>query len=146
MSFRAALLCLSLAISVSSSAISHVSRDAVVRQTEPPFLSGTNVGDATYYQAGLGACGITSTDADYTVAISYEAFNNYPGYNGENPTTNPVCGKQIFAAYEGNAVTVTVTDACTGCALTDLDLTPAAFQVLASLSLGRLDGVTWNWV
>ncbi|KZT69915.1 hypothetical protein DAEQUDRAFT_668682, partial [Daedalea quercina L-15889] len=99
----------------------------------------------TYYETGLGACGIDNTDTDYIVAVSEDLFDNYPGYTGSNPNDNPVCNKQITASYNGNSVTVTVTDRCTGCATTDLDFSPSAFEQLADLSQGRLYGVTWDW-
>lgn len=46
---------------------------------------------------------------------------------------------------QGKSVTVQITDRCTGCALTDLDFSPAAFDELADESIGRLSGVTWVW-
>ncbi|PCH33788.1 hypothetical protein WOLCODRAFT_22254 [Wolfiporia cocos MD-104 SS10] len=113
--------------------------------SEPTWMYETNSGDATYYAAGLGACGITNTDSDYIVAVSWELFDNYPGYDGTNPNTNPVCNKQITANYEGKSVTVTVTDRCTGCDTTSLDFTPTAFQQMADLSIGRLYGMTWQF-
>ncbi|KAF9822048.1 hypothetical protein IEO21_00042 [Rhodonia placenta] len=111
----------------------------------PTWLYETNTGDATFYAAGLGACGITNTDSDYIVAVSWQLFDNYPGYDGTNPNTNPVCNKQITANYQGKSVTVTVTDRCTGCDVTSLDFTPTAFQNMADLSVGRLYGMTWVW-
>lgn len=37
-------------------------------------------------------------------------------------------------------------DRCTGCSLTDLDFSPHAFKELAgTLSVGRINGVTWAW-
>ncbi|KAH9836381.1 plant expansin [Rhodofomes roseus] len=109
------------------------------------WLSGTQTGDATYYSTGLGACGIDNVDTDYIVAVSEHLFDNYPGYAGTNPNNNPVCKKQITANYNGNSVTVTVTDRCVACAVTDLDFSPSAFQQLASESVGRLYGMTWTW-
>ncbi|KAF8997412.1 RlpA-like double-psi beta-barrel-protein domain-containing protein-containing protein [Cyathus striatus] len=103
-------------------------------------------GDATYYDAGLGACGITNTNADYIVAVSTKYFDTFPGYQGGNPNKNPLCGKNIRATYQGKSVTVKVTDRCGGCAYGDIDLTPTAFSKLAPLSVGRLHGVTWNLV
>ncbi|KZT72743.1 hypothetical protein DAEQUDRAFT_663502, partial [Daedalea quercina L-15889] len=100
----------------------------------------------TYYEAGLGACGITNTDTDYIVAVSEDLFDAYPGYDGVNPNDNPVCNKQITASYEGKSVTVTVTDRCTGCSTTSIDFTPTAFEQLADLSVGRITGMTWVWV
>ncbi|KAI0067729.1 barwin-like endoglucanase, partial [Artomyces pyxidatus] len=100
----------------------------------------------TWYATGLGACGIVNTDSDYIAAVSHILFDEYPGYNGANPNDNPLCGRQIQANYQGNSVTITVTDRCTGCAETDLDFSPAAFDTLADPGVGRLYGMTWNWV
>ncbi|KAH9839118.1 plant expansin [Rhodofomes roseus] len=113
--------------------------------SDPSWLSGTQTGDGTFYQTGLGACGVNNVDSDYIVAVSEDLFDNYPGYNGINPSNNPVCNKQITANYNGNSVTVTVTDRCVGCAVTNLDFSPSAFSQLASESLGRLHGMTWTW-
>ncbi|CDO73844.1 Distantly related to plant expansins [Trametes cinnabarina] len=99
---------------------------------------------ATFYEAGLGACGIFNTDADFIVAIDAQTFDNFPGATG-NPNTNPICNRQITATTaDGKSVTVTVTDRCAGCAPGSIDLTPTAFQQLASLDVGRLHGVTWT--
>ncbi|KAF8994155.1 RlpA-like double-psi beta-barrel-protein domain-containing protein-containing protein [Cyathus striatus] len=102
------------------------------------------VGDATYYYPGVGACGITNTNADFIVAVSAQYFDTFPGYAGGNPNNNPVCGRSIQANYQGRSVTVAVTDRCVGCAYGDIDLTPAAFGQLADLSVGRIHGVSWN--
>jgi len=71
-------------------------------------------------------------------------YDVYPGYSGGNPNANPVCGRMITASYQGKSVTVEVTDRCVACEQTDLDFSPAAFQALASESLGRID-ITWEW-
>lgn len=47
---------------------------------------------------------------------------------------------------KGKSVTVAITDRCEGCALTDLDFSPSAFNQLADFSIGRLDGVEWSWI
>lgn len=103
-------------------------------------------GEGTYYNTGLGACGITDSDAtSYIAAMSIEIFDNYPGYTGTNPNNNPLCNQKVTATYQGKSVTVSITDRCTGCSTTDLDFSPLAFQELADLSVGRLTGVTWEW-
>ncbi|KAI9062527.1 hypothetical protein FKP32DRAFT_1593170 [Trametes sanguinea] len=80
------------------------------------------------------------------VAIDAQTFDSFPGATG-NPNTNPICNKKITATTtDGKSVTVTVTDRCAGCAVGSIDLTPTAFQQLASLDVGRLHGVTWNFV
>ncbi|KAI6047570.1 RlpA-like double-psi beta-barrel-protein domain-containing protein-containing protein [Pisolithus marmoratus] len=111
----------------------------------PSYLVGTQSGQGTFYETGLGACGITNTDTQLIAAVSWELFDSYPGYDGVNPNTNPVCGKQVTASYQGKSTTVTITDRCTGCSITDLDFSPSAFTDLANESLGRI-GITWVWV
>lgn len=103
-------------------------------------------GQATFYAPGLGACGTTSTDDDMIVAVSQLLYDGFNGYTGSDPNSNPICGKKIKATYEGNSVTVTVVDRCVGCALRDLDFSPAAFTKLADQSLGRLSGMKWSFV
>jgi hypothetical protein len=94
------------------------------------------------------------------VAVSSRLFDSWPGYNGWNPNTNPICNKHIKATYGNTSVIVQVTDRCEGCAERDLDLSPSAFMQLAPLSYGRLEeaqrwigngmidlhGITWEWV
>ncbi|KAH9930556.1 RlpA-like double-psi beta-barrel-protein domain-containing protein-containing protein [Amylocystis lapponica] len=103
----------------------------------------TNTGEATYYYPGLGACGITNTQDQYVVAVSVDFYNDYPGATS-NPNDNPICQHSLTANYNGNSVTVAIVDQCEACAYYDIDLSPAAFQGLADLSVGRLDGVTWS--
>ncbi|EPS97900.1 hypothetical protein FOMPIDRAFT_55210, partial [Fomitopsis schrenkii] len=98
----------------------------------------------TWFQPGLGACGLENSASDLIVAVSTEIYDNYPGYTGGNPNKDPVCKKGITAKYKGHSVSVTVVDRCVGCATTDLDLSPAAFERLAPLSAGRIP-ISWNW-
>ncbi|KAI0313729.1 plant expansin [Amylostereum chailletii] len=106
-------------------------------------VTGTQTG--TYFEVGLGACGIQNIDSDYIVAVSKLMFDTVPGATA-NPNNNPLCNRVINAHYEGNAVTVTVTDRCEACAFTDLDFSPAAFSQLANQAVGRLTGMTWEFV
>ncbi|PFH54546.1 hypothetical protein AMATHDRAFT_135159 [Amanita thiersii Skay4041] len=112
----------------------------------PSFLVGTQTGQGTFYATGLGACGITNNDGQHIVAVSHLLFDAFPGYNGINPNANPVCNKQVRVSYQGKSVTVTITDRCEGCALTDLDFSPSAFNQLASFDVGRISGMTWEWL
>ncbi|KAF9521148.1 hypothetical protein BS47DRAFT_1286422, partial [Hydnum rufescens UP504] len=74
------------------------------------------------FSPGLGACGITNTDADFIAAIDKSLFDSYPGAT-PNPNNNPVCGKKVTATYQGKSVTVAITDRCGGCeGKYDLDL------------------------
>ncbi|KAJ3568805.1 hypothetical protein NP233_g5484 [Leucocoprinus birnbaumii] len=108
-------------------------------------MSGTQTGQGTFYSTGLGACGITNKDTDYIAAVSHDLFDTYPGYNHVNPNTNPLCGRKVTAKYQGKSVTVAITDRCTGCAITDLDFSPSAFNQLAAFSVGRISGMEWTW-
>ncbi|KLO09596.1 plant expansin [Schizopora paradoxa] len=102
-------------------------------------------GDATYYAPGLGACGETDGPNDFIAAASYILFDSYPGA-GPNPNLNPICGRSITANANGNTVSVRITDRCAGCqGEGDLDFSPAAFQQLAPLSVGRIHGMTWSF-
>ncbi|KAI0673505.1 RlpA-like double-psi beta-barrel-protein domain-containing protein-containing protein [Trametes maxima] len=113
---------------------------------EPSFMTGTQTGQGTYYATGLGSCGITNSDTDYIAAVSHLLYDSFPGYNGANPNNNPVCNRKVKATYQGKSVTVAITDRCTGCAITDLDFSPSAFNQLADFSVGRISGMTWVWV
>lgn len=105
--------------------------------------SGTNSGQGTYYDTGMGACGFESADTDYIVAISKELFE--PHNVDGNPNKNTLCKKKIRAFYGGNSVDVTVVDECVGCKTNDLDFSPSAFSQLANKDFGRID-ITWEWV
>jgi len=111
----------------------------------PSFMVGTQTGQGTFYATGLGACGITNSDSDHIAAVSHLLFDAFPDYNGVNPNKNPVCGRKVTATYQGKSVTVAITDRCTGCAVTDLDFSPSAFNQLADFGLGRISGVKWTW-
>ncbi|KAF7582851.1 Rare lipoprotein A (RlpA)-like double-psi beta-barrel family protein [Clavispora lusitaniae] len=131
----------------SAPAQSHVHAHASAASSAPAqsssqASSGSFSGDGTYYDTGMGACGTTSTDSDFIVAVSKDLFDQYTP-NG-NPNHNSLCGKKIEAFYEGKSVEVTVVDRCEGCAYGSLDFSPAAFRQLADQGLGRIK-ITWNW-
>lgn len=79
-------------------------------------------GDFTWYDPGLGACGITSTSDQAIVAISHVLFD--PSTPNGNPNNNPLCGRTLdLVGKDGTTYTATVVDRCVGCAESDLDLT-----------------------
>lgn len=74
----------------------NIMTDSKDTTTLPLPTSGTiNTGEATYYNAGLGSCGITSTDNDPIVAVSMILYD--AASIGPNPNTNPLCGRKIRA-------------------------------------------------
>lgn len=92
-------------------------------------------GDITYYDTGLGACGITSYDTEKVVALPH-------GLMGTKSNDNPYCGRTIAIELNGKTTTATVVDKCMGCEGHSIDLSPAAFDVLADQAVGR---TTANW-
>lgn len=118
---------------------------APVDNSGPDFMRGTQTGEGTYYDAGLGACGEVNTNNDYIAAVSHLLFDNYPGYNRVNPNNNPMCGRSVTVNFQGRSIKVRLTDRCAACAVTDLDFTPTAFKDLAPNGDGRIRGITWTW-
>ncbi|KIM91522.1 hypothetical protein PILCRDRAFT_810813 [Piloderma croceum F 1598] len=108
------------------------------------LIKAQYTGDATFYTPGLGACGAYSSPSDYIVAVAAPTFDSYPGA-GSNPNQNPICFKHITVNYQGQSVDVTIVDRCADCPGANLDLSPAAFDVLADPSVGRLYNVQWNY-
>ncbi|KAG8968566.1 hypothetical protein FRC03_006966 [Tulasnella sp. 419] len=106
---------------------------------------GKFTGEATFYDTGLTACGITNKDSDFIAAVAASRFDSFPGA-GANPNNNPICKKKVRAFYEGKSVDVIITDRCVGCAFDDLDFSRAAFAKLASFDKGRLEGMTWDFI
>ena len=103
----------------------------------------SNDGSFTWYNTGLGACGQVHTDAGLVVALSAPLFDPYTP--NSNPNYNSLCNRRLRANYNGRSVDAIVVDRCLACATYDLDLSPAAFQQLADLSVGRIQG-TWDWI
>ncbi|KAF5385546.1 hypothetical protein D9757_006762 [Collybiopsis confluens] len=133
-----------VAVVVSSVALLAVPATAIPINTTVSARA-TFAGDGTFYEAGIGACGIVNTDADLIAAVGHGTFDTFPGATA-NPNLNPICGKKIIANFGGKSVTVAITDRCAGCAgAADLDFTPTAFGLLADLSVGRIHGVTWDF-
>lgn len=103
--------------------------------TTPNISPRSNSGSMTYYAVGLGACGITNSDAELVCAMSASLYD-----------ANKPCGKHIKITGPAGSVTVKVVDRCVGCAYHDLDLSPTAFQkAIGDLSVGRKTA-TWEWV
>ncbi|OCT46605.1 Papain inhibitor [Cladophialophora carrionii] len=109
----------------------------------PSGNGGPYTGDLTYYEPGLGACGVTSQNSDKIVAISHIVFDAVSV--GSDPNANPLCGKKIRARRDNKSVDLTVVDRCTGCQPKDIDVTIDIFAGLADVDLGRVL-VEWNWL
>lgn len=93
----------------------------------------------TYYDVGLGSCGLTSAPSEHIVAIPVSQMNN-----PANPNANPLCGKSVTIHYGGKTATAKIVDTCMGCKSGDLDMSTSLFSYFASMSEGRVSGMTWS--
>lgn len=110
----------------------------------PTSAGASYSGDFTYYAPGLGACGVTNSDADHIVAISEQIFDLYTP-NG-NPNNNPLCGRTVtLIGLDGTSYTATVEDRCTGCKPEDLDMPEPFFNLVTSNGNGRVHDMQWHW-
>jgi len=98
-------------------------------------FTGVQTGQGTFFTPGLGACGITNSDADLIAAASQALFDSDPD----------ICGKTVNVNFGGNTVNVAITDRCSSCAATDLDFSSTAFSQLADVSVGLITGMTWTF-
>ncbi|KIM51478.1 hypothetical protein SCLCIDRAFT_1224492 [Scleroderma citrinum Foug A] len=130
-----------------TAAIVPVTGQALVTKDDdqPPFMTGLQSGQGTFFDAELGACGFINDNSEHIAAVSNLLFDAVPGYDGDS-FHNPVCGRQVTAYYKDRSTTVTITDSCADCDITNLDFTPTAFADLEpDLDVGRID-ITWEWV
>ncbi|OMH83762.1 Papain inhibitor [Zancudomyces culisetae] len=114
------------------------------QQTSPQpvnRLSESFSGDGTYYDVGLGACGITNSNEEFVAAINSPQYGVYA-----NPNSAEVCGRCALVNGPNNtSVKVKIVDRCPECASGSLDLSPSAFQQLSPFSAGRIS-ITWSFV
>lgn len=76
----------------------------------------------------------------------YAAKRSRPRVSFFSTARSNLCHLILLLLDEGKSVVVTITDRCTGCALLDLDFSPAAYNLLALPALGRISGMLWSWV
>ncbi|KAH9206359.1 hypothetical protein DL95DRAFT_469716 [Leptodontidium sp. 2 PMI_412] len=98
-------------------------------------------GDMTWFEAGLGACGMTSDG--YTQNVVALA----PSLIGTKANDNPYCNRTIMITCitTGRTTSAIVADKCEGCEGFSLDLSIAAFLNLADLSVGRTKA-SWYFI
>ncbi|EPS43021.1 hypothetical protein H072_2981 [Dactylellina haptotyla CBS 200.50] len=63
-----------------------------------PAPDQTFSGDATFYDPGLGSCGIVNSGSDLIAAIGHALFDSQATANSNN---NPFCGRQIIVRNKG---------------------------------------------
>lgn len=113
---------------------------ASLYSTSAPFI-----GRATFYNTGLGACGIVNSDDQPIVAISRDLFEKYNPSSG-NPNHNSLCGKKVEISWKGKTAYAFATDECPTCTDHALDCSPSVFEQLDNKDKGVLDGITWRFV
>ncbi|CDR98918.1 hypothetical protein [Sporisorium scitamineum] len=89
----------------------------------------TYSGRATFYAAGLGACGNYNSGSDFIVALNAAQYGNM----GQRSSW---CGKTIAITYNGNTQYAAVQDACPSCPYGGLDMSEGLFKAFASPSVG----------
>lgn len=100
-------------------------------------LAKRSSGQATYYAAGLGACGWTNSGSDFIVAM------NAPEWAGGNH-----CGQTVTITNNknGNTQSAQVADLCPGCSYGSLDMSTGLF---AALNNGNMDDgvfpISWSF-
>ena len=100
-------------------------------------------GKMTFYNdVGFGACGTQINAAtENLVAVSFTWWTT------ANPNNDPICqGISVRVTVNGRTITVPVKDKCPSCDATHIDLSQAAFQQLAPLDQGVVNGITWQFV
>ncbi|RPA91241.1 hypothetical protein L873DRAFT_1714903, partial [Choiromyces venosus 120613-1] len=100
-------------------------------------------GDATFYDTGMGSCGIVSQDSSFIAAISHLLMDSK---KTADPNKNPFCGTTILCSYKGGPeIPVVIVDRCTGCAQWDLDLSPAAYQAIGAKTDDGRVSISWRF-
>ncbi|KAI0062617.1 hypothetical protein BV25DRAFT_1803652, partial [Artomyces pyxidatus] len=88
----------------------------------------------TFYDVGLGACGVVSEPSDFVTAISLPYYDG--GIN---------CFKTVTITANGKTTNATVVDECPECGTGSMDFSTGLFEFFAPLDAGVVD-ITWTFV
>jgi len=105
---------------------------ATPRLPKVPKTGIANIGEGTYYQPGLGACGAYNVPTDMIAAVAIGRGK------GE-------CGKRVRVRRGKKYVDVVIQDLCGACKPGDIDMTEEAFKKLGTLGEGRVP-VKWSYL
>ncbi|KAI9314487.1 RlpA-like double-psi beta-barrel-protein domain-containing protein-containing protein [Dichotomocladium elegans] len=89
-------------------------------------------GYGTFFNVGLGSCGMESVDSDMVVALSFSHMQS------------GACGRRIKATSSRGSITCTVVDTCPACGENDIDFSPAAFEQIGDPAAGRVS-IHWTF-
>lgn len=105
-----------------------------------PQLSDIDFSATWFSQNGVaGACGTVHSDDDLIAALDYRSY-------GDLGAKSEYCGQKIRVSWQGKTVDVIVADACPTCYNSaSVDLSKAAFEALADLSVGELQDSKYNY-
>ncbi|OAA62998.1 Barwin-related endoglucanase [Cordyceps fumosorosea ARSEF 2679] len=97
-------------------------------------------GQITWYNVGMGSCGVDDSGKDNTeniVALSHELM-------GTQSNNNPMCGKTITVYGDnGKTAQAVVHDKCMGCAANNIDVSEKLFKdIYGDLGIGR-QSIKW---
>ena len=97
--------------------------------------AGERSGDATYYGAdGSGNCSFPAGPDPMVAAM-----------NDADCAGSAACGACVSIQGPDGQITVKIVDRCPGCPQGDIDLSEAAFAMIAAPELGRVP-ITWRYV
>ncbi|KIM89189.1 hypothetical protein PILCRDRAFT_813101 [Piloderma croceum F 1598] len=131
---RLALLCMFLCTIFAITFASPLPFNATATATAELAKRTNHYGTATYFDAGLGACGYHDTGSDHIVAMG---INHYKGY----------CNRwiQVTNTDNGKTVTAKIRDLCESCADSNrIDMSTSAFSAIGAKSEGVLN-VVWHY-
>jgi len=144
--FRSSLLlAVAASVSTSSASLGHKNEHGAVKKSHVGHNNTRSLGkrtysgQATWFDDGLGACGIYNSPSDLIVAL------DTPLYGSGSP--GPECFRyvQITAVDSGITAVAQITDECPGCAYGSLDMSQGLFKIFNPLSVGEF-AITWNYV
>ncbi|KAF8554687.1 hypothetical protein OG21DRAFT_1508695 [Imleria badia] len=96
----------------------------------------TYAGRGTWFNDGLGACGLTNKDSDIIVALPVDEYDRGAHCNQWVKITNIANGKTAYGL---------VRDECPGCGQYGLDMSIGLFEKLGDLNTGVLS-IDWNFM
>ena len=140
---RTALWCATVALAGALSAVVIVTGPSADAAPRAIPVGHRMTGSMTFYNdIGFGACGTAiNASTQMLVAVSHTWWTT------ANPNNDPLCrGISVQVTYKGHTITVPVKDKCPSCDAKHIDLSQRAFQRLAPLSLGVVNGITWKFV
>ncbi|KAI0086315.1 RlpA-like double-psi beta-barrel-protein domain-containing protein-containing protein [Irpex rosettiformis] len=91
----------------------------------------------TFYDVGLGACGLFNSPSDFIVALNSVQFDESSGYPAKN------CFRMVTIEVNGKTAQAQITDECPGCPDRGLDFSRGLFDHFASEDAGVLNGKWW---